>query len=77
MNFEWGLFQFTQTDCKKLVEGLKVTPTLQTLRLSGSKMEEEEGRILIKGLLEHRGLMVLGMYWIHFTVLKLIVETNL
>ena len=60
MNFEWGLFQFTMTDCKGLVKGLKATPTLHTLRITSSKMEEEEGRVLVKGLLEHTGLTVLG-----------------
>ena len=60
MNFEWGLFQFTMTDCKNLVKGLKATPTLHTLRVTSSKMEEEEGRVLVKGLLEHPGLTVLG-----------------
>ena len=60
MNFEWGLFQFTVTDCKNLVNGLKATPTLRTLKVTSSKMGEEEGRVLVKGLLEHPGLAVLG-----------------
>ena len=60
MNFEWGLFQFTMTDCRNLVNALKATPTLHTLRLTSSKIGEEEGRILVKGLLEHPGLTVLG-----------------
>ena len=60
MNFEWGLFMFTTTDCKRLVSGLKATPTLHTLRVTSSKMEEQEGRVLVKGLLEHPGLTVLG-----------------
>lgn len=60
MNFEWGLFQFTMTDCKILVNGLKATPTLHTLRVTSSKMGEEEGRVLVKGLLQHPGLVVLG-----------------
>ena len=60
MNFEWGLFQFTQTDCMNLVRGLQATPTLHTLRVTSSKLDEEEGRMLVKGLLEHKGLTVLG-----------------
>lgn len=60
MNFEWGLFQFTITDCKNLVKGLKATPTLHTLKITSSKMGEKEGRVLVKGLLEHPGLSVLG-----------------
>ena len=62
MNFEWGLFQFTMTDCKNLVRGLKATPTLRTLRITSSKMGEEEGRVLVKGLLEHPGLALLGIH---------------
>ena len=62
MNFEWGLFQFTMTDCKNFVHGLKATPTLCTLRITSSKIEEEEGRVLVKGLLEHPGLNVLGIH---------------
>ncbi|CAI8020042.1 Dynein regulatory complex subunit 5 [Geodia barretti] len=61
MNFEWGLFQFTVTDCKNLVNGLKATPTLHTLKVTSSKMGEEEGRVLVKGLLEHPGLAVLDL----------------
>lgn len=60
MNFEWGLFQFTMTDSENLVKGLKTTPTLHTLKITCSKMEEKEGRVLVKGLLEHPGLCVLG-----------------
>lgn len=60
MNFEWGLFQFTMTDCENLVKALKATPALHTLKITSSKMEEKEGRILVKGLLQHPGLSVLG-----------------
>ena len=74
MNFEWGLFQFTMTDCKNLVRGLKVTPTLRTLRITSSKMGEEEGRVLVKGLLEHPGLTVLGTHtsmYMHISLVQM------
>lgn len=61
MNFDWGLFQFTMTDCKNLVKGLKAKPTLHTLKIASSKVGEEEGRVLVKALLEHPGLTVLGI----------------
>lgn len=62
MNFEWGLFMFTMTDCKRLIAGLKASPTLNTLRVTSSKIGEQEGRMLVKGLLEHPRLTVLGIY---------------
>ena len=70
MNFEWGLFQFTMTDCKNLGNGLKTTPTLHTLRVTSSKMGEEEGRVLVKGLLQHPGLAVLGKLFSTCTLIK-------
>ena len=60
MNFEWGLFNFTDEDCRKLAAAIKATKHLRVLRIHHSKVEDKKARLLVSHLLDHPGLQTLG-----------------
>ena len=60
MNFDWGLFNFTDEDCQKLANAVKTSPYLKVLRICGSKVSDKKARLLIHNLLDHPGLETLG-----------------
>ncbi|XP_003383294.1 PREDICTED: T-complex-associated testis-expressed protein 1-like [Amphimedon queenslandica] len=61
MNFEWGLFNFTDEDCRKLAAAIKATKHLRILRIHHSKVEDKKARLLVSHLLDHPGLQTLDM----------------
>ena len=61
MNFEWGLFNFTNEDCQRLAGAVKASKHLKILRIHHSKIEDKKARLLISHLLDHPGLQTLGI----------------
>lgn len=56
MNFEWGLFQFTQRDCLLLSKSIKSCKHLKRLAIQRSKIDDAKVRMLINHLLDHPSL---------------------
>lgn len=61
MNFEWGLFEFTKTDCLQLAKAVKSATHLKVLCVCHSKITDERARLLISYLLDHPGLTTLNL----------------
>lgn len=65
MNFDWGLFNFTDEDSQKLANAVKSSPHLKVLRICGSKISDKKARLLTSYLLDHPSLITLGMMIFH------------
>ena len=56
MNFEWGLFQFTQRDCLLLAKSIKSCKHLKRVSIQRSKVDDAKVRVLISHFLDHPSL---------------------
>ena len=56
MNFEWGLFQFTQRDCLLLAKSIQACKHLKRVSIQRSKVDDAKVRVLISHLLDHPSL---------------------
>ncbi|XP_075893793.1 dynein regulatory complex subunit 5-like [Nelusetta ayraudi] len=61
MNFEWPMFEMTDTDCENLGKAVKSCRTLKVLQIHLSKVEDNKCRTLVRYLLDHPSLKVLDL----------------
>ncbi|XP_042189411.1 dynein regulatory complex subunit 5 [Callorhinchus milii] len=61
MNFEWSIFEFTNTDCRLLAKAIKACISLKVLKLTRNKIDDDKLRVLIKHMLDHPSLMELDL----------------
>ena len=61
MNFEWGLFQFTQRDCLLLAKSIQSCKHLKRLGIQKSKIDDTKVRVLISHFLDHPSLTELDL----------------
>ncbi|CBY11354.1 unnamed protein product [Oikopleura dioica] len=61
MNFEWGFFTLTQYDALMISSTMRACPQLQVLRLTESRLDDGNARLIVKSLLKHPNLRVLDL----------------
>ncbi|XP_021145129.2 dynein regulatory complex subunit 5 isoform X1 [Columba livia] len=61
MNFEWNLFDFTHQDCCNLAVALKKCHNLKVFKLTRSKVDDNQTRLLVRNLLDHPCLVELNL----------------
>ncbi|NWV85398.1 DRC5 protein, partial [Dasyornis broadbenti] len=61
MNFEWSLFNFTEQDCSNLAAAVKMCRNLKVFKLTQSKVNDDQTKLLSRNLLDHPCLLELDL----------------
>ncbi|NWV25812.1 DRC5 protein, partial [Origma solitaria] len=61
MNFEWSLFNFTERDCSNLAAAVKMCHNLKVFKLTQSKVNDDQTKLLARNLMDHPCLLELDL----------------